>query len=369
MRIGVDGRSLVGEARGIAHYTAGLLGALAATHPDAEWVVLLPGRGAPSPLAARIQAPNVRIVRTALPGRAVFGAGALTGRPRLEHLLGGDLDALWAPAPAPLAAGRELPLLLSLHDTSWVERPRDFTSYERLWHRLARPAALAQRAAVVLAVSHEVEREAIERLGVAPDRIVVVRNGIDRAEQQLPAEAIAAARARHGLPEQYVLAAGALEPRKGVDVLAAAFSQAALPGIALVFAGQGRLAQEVAGPGVHLLGHLRDDELAPLYAGALLVALPSRLEGFGRSPFEAAIHGTPSVVSDLPVLRELLGDDGARFVPAGDVPALAVALRELAGDPRLRARIATAAGERARALSWERIARDAWPAFERAGRA
>ena len=65
MKVGVDGRSLVGgPARGVAHYTSALLGALAGAFPEDEWRVLLP-RGSAAGLPA-----GVRAVRHRLPGRA-----------------------------------------------------------------------------------------------------------------------------------------------------------------------------------------------------------------------------------------------------------------------------------------------------------
>jgi glycosyltransferase involved in cell wall biosynthesis len=91
-------------------------------------------------------------------------------------------------------------------------------------------------------------------------------------------------------------------------------------------------------------------------AGALALALPSRLEGFGFPPLEAALCGTPSIVSDLPVLRETLGDDGALFVAPGDEAALAAAIRRLRTDAALRDTLAAAADARAERLTWERAA-------------
>ena len=126
MRVGVDGRSLVGGgARGVAHYTAALLEALAAAYPQDEYRVLLP-RG-------RAMVPRgVVPVRHALPSRVLFAF-----RPRLDRLIG-PVDVVWAPAPAPLAPGRT-PFVLTVHDRSWEVRPGDFTRYERMWHAAARP--------------------------------------------------------------------------------------------------------------------------------------------------------------------------------------------------------------------------------------
>ena len=68
----------------------------------------------------------------------------------------------------------------------------------------------------------------------------------------------------------------------------------------LAMVGHGRLDRALSGPGLHLLGHVTDLELDGLYAGALALVMPSRLEGFGLPPLEAALRGIPSIVTDLP---------------------------------------------------------------------
>src|SRR3954451_16198782 len=143
MRVGVDARHLT-AGRGGARYTRALLRALAAAHPEDDWLPFVPRRK-PLPVAPA----GLALVRHRLPGRALFGAAAVARRPRLDRLLGG-VDVVWAPAPAPLAVSARVPLVLTVHDRSFEVRPGDFTPYERLWHRLARPEALAARAAAVV---------------------------------------------------------------------------------------------------------------------------------------------------------------------------------------------------------------------------
>jgi glycosyltransferase involved in cell wall biosynthesis len=346
VRVGVDGRSLVGGgARGVAHYTSALLGALAAGFPEDEWRVLLP-RGPVGTLPA-----GLRPVRSALPGRVLFGAAALAGRPRLDELLGPELDVVWAPAPAPLAVGRGVPLALTVHDRSWEERPQDFTRYERAWHRLARPRALARRAARVICLTQVGRADLIGAWGVDPARV--------RAIHSAPAVAPTAPETRPRRGPPYLLFAGALEPRKAPDVLVAAHALARAQGLAaeLWLAGDGRLAPELARPGVRLLGHVGDRELARLYAGATALVLPSHLEGFGLPPAEALAAGTPAVLGDLPVFRELLGDDGALYVRPGDAPGLAAALLAVERDPALRDGLIRAGGAAVAGLSWTATAR------------
>jgi glycosyltransferase involved in cell wall biosynthesis len=336
VRVGVDGRSLVGGgARGVAHYTAALLEALAAEFPEDEYRVLLPRGPATMPR-------GVVPVRHALPSRLLFAPAAL-GRPRLDDLVG-PVDVLFAPAPAPLAFSG--PLVLTVHDRSWEARPQDFTPYERAWHAAARPRALARRAARVVCDAEAVRDELLAQWELPPGRV----RAIPLAPRPLGPRGGGAAAAA----APYFLFVGALEPRKAPDVLVAAFLNARSRGLdaELVVAGEGRV--QVAGPGVRRVG--RVDDLGPLYAGALAVVLPSWLEGFGLPPVEGLAAGAPAIVSDLPVFREVLGD-GALYVPAGDAGALADALLTLASDQTLRARLLEAGRAHIAPLSWAETAR------------
>jgi glycosyltransferase involved in cell wall biosynthesis len=319
MRVVVDARALL-AARGVARFTRGLLAALAERFDTDEWLAFVPGR---APIAA--VHPSVALVRHRLGGRPLFAAAALARRPTLAALVGGA-DVAWLPAPAPVAPGA--PYVLTIHDRSWERRPQDFSAYERAWHALARPRALARGAAAVTADSHAVATELVAAWGV---RATVVSPGV----AALPARP-------H--PGRYLLYVGAREPRKAVDVLLAAHARARAQGLdaELVLVGDGSR-------------RVDDAELAALYAGALAVIQPSYLEGFGLPPLEAAAHGTPAVVSDLPCFAETLGDAALR-VPPGDAEALADALLRVAGDDALRARLGAAARERAGAYTWERSA-------------
>jgi glycosyltransferase involved in cell wall biosynthesis len=356
VRVGVDGRSLVGSAgRGVARYTRTLLSALAAGFPDDEWVALV-AAGRLEPEIA-----GVSVQRVPVPGRVLYGSSAVARRPRLDRLLGG-VDVFWAPTPAPLSLSANVPFVLSLLDLSWELRPSDFTAYERLWHRLARPRALALRAGRVMALSDSVRAEALARWGLDPKRTVTAGACV--------APPLSDGRPRPGaMPERYLLYVGALEPRKAPDVLARAFAAARADGLdaELVVAGEGRSAGLFAGSGVRLLGHVSDAELESLYASALAVVLPSRLEGLGLPPLEAALRGTPSIVTDLPVFAETLGDAALR-VPVDDVDALSVALLALATDADLRARLAGDALRAAARFTPERAAADVHAVLVQAAR-
>jgi glycosyltransferase involved in cell wall biosynthesis len=361
MKVGVDARALL-AGRGVARFTRGLLGALADGHGDDEWLAFVPGRAPVAPVH-----PRVTLVRHQLRGRALFGAAAVAGRPTLAGLLGG-IDVAWLPAPAPVAPGA--PYVLTVHDRSWERRPRDFSAYERAWHRLARPRALARGAAAVTADSRAVASELRAAWGV---QATVVSPGVDGAPAP-PAGDPAARPARDPdappardpdappardpaaapHPGRYLLFVGARDPRKALDVATDAHARARARGLDadLVVVGDG-------------LRRVDDAELAALYAGALAVVAPSHLEGFGLVPLEAAAHGTPAVVSDLACFAETLGDAALR-VPVGDAGALADALLRIGADDALRARLGAAARERASLYTWERAAAALHPLLARA---
>ncbi len=336
MHVAVDGRALRGgtaRARGIARYLACLLDELERAFPEDRYTLVDPGR-----------------VRLA--------AAAATGRPRLDRLSPG-CDVVWVPAPAPVAVSKDTPHVLTVHDLSFEHRPGDYSAYERLWHRLARPARLARNAARVICVSEHTRRAAIDGWNLDGASVRTVLSGPGRP----PGPGAPTA----SLPDSFVLAVGALEPRKLPHVLAEAHGRARAEGLGaeLVFAGDGPLRAELEETGATVLGHVPDAVLDALYEGALAVACVSREEGFGFTPLEALARGTPAIVADLPVFAETLGDGGLR-VPPGDSRALADALLRLERDPALRERLIEAGREAVNALSWGRSARETRAVLEEA---
>jgi glycosyltransferase involved in cell wall biosynthesis len=344
MRVGVDARALAG-GRGVTRYLRELLAALARVHPDDEWHLFAPGRG---PLALEL-GPNVVVHRHALPGRVLFGAAAVCGRPRFDRLLGVAPDVVWTPTIAPLALSPGVPLVLTIQDLSFELRPGDFTAYERVWHRLARPRGLARRAARVIVLAAPTRGQLVDRWGLDGSRIEVIAPGVS-----------ATAGPPRGTPAAgtYLLAVGALEPRKAPDLLVRAFAAARATGLQarLVFAGEGRLADSLRGEGISLLGRVSDAELDALYRGACALVMPSLLEGYGLPVREALARGTPAVLSDLPVFGPELDAAVLRVAP-GDEAALTAALLRLEREAGLRARLAAAGPGAVAGLSWDEAAR------------
>ena len=162
-----------------------------------------------------------------------------------------------------------------------------------------------------------------------------------------------------------VLCVADLNPRKRFDWLLGAALDIGDPRLHVIHAGPATLRrppwaaqrdleqplERQLGPGLTRLGRLDDAALLAAYQSADLLVLPSLDEGFGLPPLEALACGTPVAVTDLPVFRETLGDQAARFTgEAGLVDILEAALRK--GPP-------TAAQRRSR-HAWT-MQRHGWP--------
>ncbi len=202
----------------------------------------------------------------------------------------------------------------------------------------------------------------VTQFGVRADAITVAEPGIDPAARAFG----------RGDPVR-ILSAGAVVPRKGYDVLIAAFARIADLGWEATIAGpldrapahveQLRRAIEQAGLAqrMRLAGALDAAELDLAFAASDLFVLPSYYEGFGMAAAEAIAHGL-AVVTTRGVFGYAVPDDAGVQVPPGDPDALAACLRRLITDAAARRRLAEAAWAHAATLPrWrataERIAR------------
>lgn len=192
----------------------------------------------------------------------------------------------------------------------------------------------------------EAERAMARQLPIRADRISVIPNGI--------ADVTERARAQPGDALRRVVTVMRLAPPKRPDVLIRAFAAAQLPDSELVIAGDGpqrasleRLAGQLAPGRVRFAGSI--DNIPALLASAQLFLLASDHEGFPISILEAMRAGLPVIASDLPGIREQLGEGRCGvLVSDNDPAAFADALRQAAADAAARA----AAGAAGR-LRWE----------------
>jgi len=223
-----------------------------------------------------------------------------------------------------------------------------------------------QRADAVIAVSAATGRDVVEHLGVPPERVFVVHNGLDHDRFRPVAD--------RPFSGRYILYVGTEQPRKNIATLLRAFRHLkdddAAEGLTLVKIGCAggceapfrehteRLVDELGlRKDVVFTGHVDDDALPAWYSHAECLVLPSLYEGFGNPALEGMACGCPVVVSDTAALTEVVGEAGLS-VPAIDATALAKAIQTVLTRDALRVELRQRGIDRARGFTWERAAEE-----------
>ncbi len=274
----------------------------------------------------------------------------------------------------PLASS--LPSVVTVHDLAFIRFTQTFRGYNRAYLDFATRLSV-RRAARILVVSEHTRREVIGLLGVPPERIVVTPNAVREHFRVPDPAALAAFRAQKGLPAQFVLYVGTLEPRKNLTTLLEAYAEVVrhhdVP--LLVGGGKGwlyeavfqRLEQLGLGEKVHFIGYIDEDELPLWYAAASVFVFPSLYEGFGMPPLEAMACGTPVITSNSSSLPEVVGEAGITVAPT-DAAGFAEAIARVLRDADLRQALREQGLVQARSFSWRVTAERTLAAYEAAVR-
>ena len=268
------------------------------------------------------------------------------------------------PEAALRLAGRN-PLLALVHHPLALEWGLSPAQADAL--RASERTALAAVNGVIV-TSGATARLVASDYGVPAERITVARPGSDPAPL--------AQGSRDGVVR--LLSVGAIVPRKGFDVLVPALARIGDLPWRLTIAGDrtrdcdtaARLDADIArlalGERIEILGAVSPQRLATLYAEADMFVLASRFEGYGMAYAEAIAHGLPVIGSNAGAIPETVPAEAGLLVDAGDIPALAQALRRVIGNAGLRRRLAGAARAAAPQLpSWRQSAEIFAHALER----
>jgi glycosyltransferase involved in cell wall biosynthesis len=319
-------------------------------------LILIDGRAAARPELGGVER-WARELCARLPALDPAGFRAVLPPPALSHRAGHAWEQVALPVLARRAERLLCPANLApvafprnavvIHDAAALREPGWYSPLYARWQRAILPP-VARRAKLVITVSEFSRRELHELLGVDA---AVVPGGVDH-ERFTPDADPEPARAALDLTRPYVLTVASRTARKNLGVLGLAAQRLAADGIELVAAGGDRpqFSAERDDAGVRQLGHVPDEHLPGLYAGASAFVLPSLYEGFGLTCLEAMACGVPVVAADRAALPETCGD-AALLADPTDPHAIADAIERALSDPD---RWRTDGPRRAAAFTWER---------------
>ncbi len=357
MNIGIDARLIYHQPAGISRYTRYLMRAISRIDTTDEFIVFQ-HRKQPEPV---LQADNFRRATLYSPVHSRMEQFTLP-----VELLRFRLDLLHSTDFIPPLRSN-VPTVITVHDLAFLHWPHFLTEDSASYYG---QIDLAVRSAShIIVPSESTKRDLIAQLGVRESKVSVIYEAAD--EKFIPLAVGPIRRELHdkySLPDNYILFVGTVEPRKNVDGLLQAFrllvDREGVGDAALVVAGsRGWLHEDVADlvysldleDRVHFLGRVPDDLLHKLYVGARVHVHPAHYEGFGLPPLEAMACGTPTVVSNVSSLPEVVGD-AALMVNPNDPEELAVALHRVLTDDNLYDELREKGLQRASSFSWDTAA-------------
>jgi phosphatidylinositol alpha-1,6-mannosyltransferase len=232
------------------------------------------------------------------------------------------------------------------------------------------------RADLLVCVSNYTWRQA-EQNGISPKRLVIIPNGADSARfRPLDAATVQRIKSRLQLEgKRILLTVGSVSHRKGQDNVIRALPRILerFSNTVYVCAGVDLAGDEFADlarlhsvrDSVRFLGPIGNDEIVDLMNAADIFLMTSRhtgdeFEGYGIAAVEAALCGTPSIVTGDSGLREAIVEDVTGLtVPQNDPGSIANCVIRLLDDETLRLTMGEAAHEHAsREQTWEHRARN-----------
>jgi glycosyltransferase involved in cell wall biosynthesis len=271
------------------------------------------------------------------------------------------------------------PVVVSIHDLSFEHLPQTFKWRSRKQLRITVRRS-AREAAQVIALSEYARDDIINTYGVKPGKVSVIPLAAPAHFRPiLDEEELQRVRQTYGIEGDYILSVGAIQPRKNLSRLVAAYArlrrtraEGNLPKLVLVgkcawlYDETLRSIKELeVSDSVILTGYVPESDLPALYSGALAFVYPSYFEGFGLPPLEAMQCGTAVIVGDKTSLPEVVGDAGVLVDPF-DVDDIAAAIEKVISDSDFRRQLRVKGLDRAKLFDWQKTAHQTLAVYQRA---
>ncbi len=364
MHIGVDVRSIQrGTFSGVENYTMSLLERM--IQQDRENVYTLFYNGLQPMQTDQLRFVNTRVVTGRFPNKALALTTLLLQRPDFAQYFS-EADVVFMPNPNHMILSPGKRLVLTVHDISFLLTPEVYDLRRRVWHWSLCFSRLLKRADTIIAVSEYTKTDLVRVMGVNPDKIQVVPQGVDHSlfHANIAERELRACRNKYALPGEFVCFLGTIEPRKNVEFLIAAWErmEERLP---LVIAGKpgwkyGRIfkraRQSSRSREIHFLDFVDERDKAALLSLARVFAFPSVYEGFGLPVLEAMAVGTLVVTSCVTSLPEVAGDAALLVNPYNQFE-LTAAMDQAVRDEGLRMQLRERGLMRAQEFTWDKTAK------------
>jgi glycosyltransferase involved in cell wall biosynthesis len=229
----------------------------------------------------------------------------------------------------------------------------------------------------IIANSRRTEKDLIQHLGIDPAKISVNYLDVDEIyKKSVETRHASSVLKKYKLQPGYIYNGGGLEVRKNaIGVIQAykylldrnkkehfiaempllAISGKLIPLLAPLITDIEKLARELnLTKQIKILDFVPQADLPAIYANALMFVYPSHYEGFGIPPLEAMNQGTPAIIAKTSSLPEV-GGDAVLYCDPEDHKDLAMVMKNLLLNEKLRDTLTRRGKERAQKFSWEKF--------------
>lgn len=248
--------------------------------------------------------------------------------------------------------------IITIHDLIALNFPKQYKS-QYYYFKYYVPL-LIKRSKYIIAISEFTKKEIVEYYKIDSDKVKVIHNGFSK--NQLGENLTGKAELQTILNNQkYFVCIGASYSHKNIDTLIDSIALFDNKDIKFIIVGRENdyfnsireKADNLGLKNIIFLNYISDELLQALYEGALANIYISHYEGFGYPPMEAASHGTISIVSDIPVMREVYGES-MLFVDPTSVEEISKYLTQIVKKPYEKREIYARTNYLFSLYSWEK---------------
>ena len=339
MRIGFDAKRAFNNTSGLGNYSRNTIKVLGEHFPDNQYLLYTPHIN--GNLDFRLTEGSD--IKT--PGTFGKYSGPLWRSIALSRILIKDGVDLYHGLSHDLPIGMKnspVKKVVTIHDMIAFKHPGMFSPINRFIYKkkIAHSCSIAD---TIIAISRQTREDILEFLDIDPSAIKVVYQTCDPLFYRASDENVRnRVRKKYGLPRDFILSVGTIEPRKNLPSVIKAMYLGKID-IPLVVVGKKTgyiktVNDTIRSSGmknVFFLENVPVEELAAIYQMAMVFVYPSLYEGFGIPILEALSSGTPVVTSKGSCFSETAGSDSL-YVDQHNNEELAATISRVLGDGKLR---------------------------------
>lgn len=336
LRIGFDAKRFFNNHTGLGNYSRDLIRILRSNNPEIEYLLYTPQTGKshynnlvpdriikrPSGFINRILPSNWRSNRIVKD---------------LEH----DQIDIYHGLSGEIPIGLDktsIKSVVTIHDLIFIRYPELYKKIDRtLYHKKFKYAC--EHADQIVAISEQTKLDIVDFFHISKDKIKVIYQGCHESFKSVKSEEEKQTLIKKlGLPNEFILNVGTIEPRKNAFSIVQAIKDKEIP---LVIVGkqtayskeiQAFVTQHNMENRIIFLQGLSMHELSILYSIAKIFVYPSIFEGFGIPIIEALYSGTPVITTKSGVFPEA-GGPFSHYIDPNDITQLSLSIDSILNSP------------------------------------